>query len=89
MADLPTQRGVMLSFTRLLGPGFLTLLPLAAAAAPVLAQETGLPVAGLSEQSLRPYGFVFLAYALAWLLVLGWVVSIARRMARLTKRLER
>jgi len=79
----------MLSCKRLLGPGFLTLLPLAAAAAPVLAQGAAMPGMGLSEQSLRPYGFVFLAYAVAWLLVLGWVVSIERRMARLAKRLER
>lgn len=76
----------MLPIKRLLGRGFLTVLGLAASAAPIVAQATG---GGLSGQSLRPYGFVFLAYAVAWLLVLGWVVSIARRMTRLAKRLER
>jgi len=78
----------MRSFQRLLGPGILTLLLLAASRAPVLAQDAAMPATGLAGQSLRPYGFVFLAYALAWLLVLGWVVTIARRMARLAKRLE-
>ena len=78
----------MHSLKRLLGAGFLTLLMVAAARAPALAQSATLPGTGLSGQSLRPYGFVFLAYALAWLLVLGWVVTIARRMGRLDKRLE-
>ena len=88
MADPSTQRGSMHSFKRLLCPGLLTLPMLAVAHAPALAQSAALPGTGLSGQSLRPYGFVFLAYALAWLLVLGWVVTIARRMARLGKRLE-
>lgn len=44
---------------------------------------------GLSGQTLgRGYLHVFLAYALAWVLVLGWVVSIARRLARVEHRLE-
>ena len=38
-------------------------------------------------QSLRPYRFVFYAYAIAWLLVFGWVVSVARRMSSLERRL--
>lgn len=44
---------------------------------------------GLSGQTLgRGYLHVFLAYALAWALVLGWVVSIARRLARVEHRLD-
>jgi CcmD family protein len=58
-----------------------------AAVAPVAAQAVSAPAAGLSGQSLRPYQFVFLAYALAWLLVMGWVVAVARRLARLERRL--
>ena len=34
----------------------------------------------LARQSLRPYWYVFIAYALAWLLLLGWMFSIGRRM---------
>ena len=47
---------------------------------------TGLAQVGaeaLARQSLRPYWFVFIAYAAGWVLVLGWVVSISRRLARL------
>lgn len=56
-------------------------------ALPAAGQEASAPVTGLAGQSLRPYQFVFLAYALAWLLVLGWVIAIARRLARLERRL--
>lgn len=53
-------------------------------AVPLVAQQTA---SALSGQSLRPYHFVFLAFALAWILVLGWVVSIGRRVSRLAERL--
>ena len=45
--------------------------------APLVAQ-VGTEV--LAQQSLRPYWYVFIAYALAWLLLLGWMFSIGRRM---------
>jgi len=67
--------------------GLLALLWLAVTALPGLAQGVAMPGAGLAGQSLRPYQFVFLAYALAWVFVLGWVVSVARRLARLERRL--
>ena len=53
-------------------------------AGPLEAQQVG----GLGSQSLRPYRFVFLAYAIAWVLVFGWVVAVARRLARLEARLR-
>lgn len=62
------------------------LLILAAAGA-ILPPDTagqGVPGSGLG----RPYWHVFAAYAVAWVLVFGWVVSIARRLARIEKRLE-
>jgi len=37
---------------------------------------------------MRPYRFVFIAYAIAWILVFGWVLSVARRLSRLARRLE-
>lgn len=67
--------------------GLTVLLVLAVAAVPVLAQEGAMPGGGLSGQSLRPYRFVFYAYAIVWALVLGWVVSVGRRMAKLNQRL--
>lgn len=42
----------------------------------------------LGAQSLRPYAHVFVAYALAWLLVIGWTWSIARRLGKVERRLE-
>lgn len=43
----------------------------------------------LREQTLgRAYWHVFLAYAIALLLVLGWIVSIARRLRRVEDRLQ-
>jgi hypothetical protein len=48
----------------------------------LLAQETELPDR-VARGSLRPYWHVFAAYAVAWLILFGWVVSIARRFARL------
>jgi len=53
-------------------------------ALPVGAQQGASALAG---QSLRPYHFVFLAYALAWVLVFGWVISIGRRISTLADRL--
>ncbi len=35
--------------------------------------------------TLRPYWHVFIAYAVAWLVVLGWVIHIARRLARVDR----
>ena len=37
----------------------------------------------LARQSLRPYWYVFIAYALVWMLLMGWVVSIGRRIRKL------
>lgn len=44
--------------------------------------------AGIGQQTLgRPYWHVFAAYAVAWMLVMGWVVSMARRLRRVEERL--
>lgn len=37
----------------------------------------------------RPYLFVFLAYALGWGLIFGWIVSIARRLRGVERKLDR
>ncbi|MEQ8329064.1 MAG: CcmD family protein [Longimicrobiales bacterium] len=50
---------------------------------PALAQ-TGIDAGG---QSMRPFRFLFAAYAIAWVLVFGWIVSVARRLARVERRL--
>lgn len=44
----------------------------------------------LGQQRLgRAYWHVFLAYAIGWVLILGWVVSIARRLGRVEASLSR
>jgi CcmD family protein len=75
----------MLLSKRLLRRCATALLGLLVAASPVLAQ---LPGQDVGAQSMRPYRFVFIAYAIAWLLVFGWVLSVARRLSRLARRLE-
>jgi len=53
-------------------------------ASPVWAQAG----TALGQQTLgRPYWHVFAAYAIVWLLVLGWVISIVRRLRRVEDRL--
>lgn len=51
----------------------------------LVAQE--LPGSAMAEQSLRPYWHVFIAYAIAIVLVLAWVVSIGRRLKEVEERL--
>jgi CcmD family protein len=67
----------------LLTPLLLTLLiPMLAAAAPLQTDA-----ATLGAQNLRPYWHVFVAYTIAWLLVFGWLFSIARRLSRIERKL--
>jgi len=46
-----------------------------------------LPSSQLPTQSLKPYWHVFIAYAIVIVMVLGWVVSIARRLTRVEAQL--
>jgi amino acid permease len=66
---------------------------LAVAAAVVLASLAAGPLAAQAEdlgrQTLgRPYWHVFISYAIGWVLILGWVVSIARRLRSVETRLQ-
>ena len=48
----------------------------------------GLPQpSALASQSLRPYWHVFIAYSIVIVLVLGWVISIGRRLREVEDRL--
>lgn len=49
-----------------------------------LAAQSG----SLGARSLRSYWHVFVAYGLAWLLVLGWVVSVFRRLGSVDRDME-
>jgi len=51
--------------------------------------QGGLPdPEALASQSLRGYTHMFIAYFIAWALIFGWVVSIARRLGRVEKALK-
>jgi len=75
------RRSLRLAFAVVLA--VLVMAPLAAAG-PLAAHAEA-----LGRQTLgRPYWHVFLAYAIGWALILGWVVSIARRLGRVERRLQ-
>lgn len=67
-------------------PTLLASCVLLVAATAVGAQE--MSGTGLGSQSLRPYWHVFIAYAIAIVLVLGWVISIGRRLKDVEERLD-
>ena len=69
--------------------GLVALLMLLVFSSTGIAQEaTQFPQAtAMGQQSLKPYWHVFIAYAIAVILILGWVVSIARRLSSLERRL--
>ncbi len=70
----------MISLLRTLTASVLLLL-----SADSLLGQTGVD---LASQQLGPgYMNLFLAYAVAWILILGWVVSIALRLSRIEQRL--
>ena len=55
----------------------------------VVQAQGGLPNPdALASQSLRGYTHMFIAYFIAWAVILGWVVSIARRLGRIEKALK-
>jgi CcmD family protein len=58
------------------------LLPFLAGALPAQ-----MDAATLGAQNLRSYWHVFIAYAIAWLLVFGWIFSVARRLTRIERKL--
>ena len=55
----------------------------------ILEAQSGLPDPGaLARQNLQGYTHMFLAYAIAWGLILGWIVSIGRRLGRVQQELK-
>jgi len=59
-------------------------LLLTISAAALVAQAPG---SGVALGNLRAYWHVFIAYAVGWVLILGWIISIARRLGRIESRL--
>ena len=67
----------------------LAALLLAVPTVELLAQSSGMPQSAMASQSFRPYWHVFIAYTIAIALVLGWVISIGRRLRDVEDRLGR
>ena len=65
-----------------------TALLVAGALIPAAAQQaTGIPAGQMAQQSLRPYWHVFVAYAIAILMVMLWAGSIGKRLSDIESRL--
>lgn len=68
-------------------PILLAFLVLAVLLAPdaLLAQNQNLGAQRLG----RPYWHVFASYAIGWALIFGWVISIARRLRAVERKIDR
>ena len=68
---------------------WIAIVVLVAVAPGVLQAQSGLPdPEALAGQNLRGYTHMFIAYSIAWAIILGWVISIARRLGRVEKALQ-
>ena len=52
-------------------------------------QSSGLPVTAAPPRTLRAYWHVFIAFAIAWALLFGYVVVLGRRFGVLEKEIKR
>ena len=52
-------------------------------------QSNGLPVAAAPPRTLRAYWHVFIAFAIAWALLFGYVVMLGRRFGALEREVQR
>jgi len=43
----------------------------------------------IASQNLRGYTHMFIAYFIAWAIIFGWIFSIARRLGKVEKALNR
>jgi len=69
--------------------GMLAVLVILLGLPALVAAQSGLPEPGaLGAQNLRGYTHMFIAYFIAWAVILGWIISIARRLAQVQKALE-
>ncbi|HEX9940125.1 MAG TPA: CcmD family protein [Longimicrobium sp.] len=62
--------------------------PLTAAPEQAAATSSGLPASVTAARTLRAHWHVYTAFTIAWLLVFGYVISLARRFGRLENELN-
>ena len=60
-----------------------------AAGAPAPMQSSGLPTAPPPPRTMRAYWHVFIAFAIAWALLFGYVVALGRRFGSLEREIKR
>jgi CcmD family protein len=53
------------------------------------ATPSGLPVRPPAPRTLRDYWHLFIAYAVVWVLIFGYVISLGRRFGRVEAELQR
>ena len=61
----------------------------ATVAAPAPASDSGLPQRAGPPRTLKAYWHVFIAFAIAWVLLFGYALSLGRRFARVERELQR
>jgi CcmD family protein len=62
--------------------------PAESGAAPAT-EPNGLPLRATPPRTLRAYWHVFAAFAIAWILLFGYALSLGRRFARVERELQR
>jgi CcmD family protein len=80
--------GVLASAGVLAGAGLVAGAVLLLVPGALEAQGQTAPATDAAARQMRHFWHVFAAYAVAWVLVFGWTVSIARRMRRVEARLS-
>jgi CcmD family protein len=60
-----------------------------AAPAPASLSDSGLPQRAGPPRTLKAYWHVFIAFAIAWILLFGYALSLGRRFARVERELQR
>jgi CcmD family protein len=56
---------------------------------PMATEPNGLPLRATPPATLRAYWHVFAAFAIAWILLFGYALSLGRRFARVERELQR
>jgi CcmD family protein len=62
--------------------------PVESSAAPAT-EANGLPLRATPPRTLRAYWHVFAAFAIAWILLFGYALSLGRRFTRVERELQR
>jgi CcmD family protein len=63
--------------------------PVFTAAEPPPAAAAGLPQRAAAERTMRGYWHLFIAFAVTWLLLFGYALSLGRRFGTLERQMER